>query len=78
MERFFDLLDGRKTYLAAFGIIAYLIWCQSRGIQPSAEIIAAFNALGLIFLRQGVEKSGPIFEPPPVSSIPSNTPPKLP
>ena len=77
MERFFELLDGRKTYLAAFGTIAYLIWCQARGITPSAEIIAAFNAFGLIFLRSGVEKSGPIFEPVPPSSIPSSTP-KLP
>jgi hypothetical protein len=51
-------IEGKKTYFIA-GVILVTGILEWKGIKVPEFVWAAIAALGLTFLRAGVEKSGP-------------------
>jgi hypothetical protein len=57
------MLDGYKTYLAAFAAFLtalglFLSKYLNEGVIDPTALITAFIALALLFLRQGIKKEG--------------------
>lgn len=69
MQKIIDFLSGKKTYLAAAVAILHGLSCLV-GLQTGAPCVdhgtaisEILTALMVIFLRQGVSKSGPTSPP---------------
>ena len=58
MDKFMIWLTGKKTYITALAILVCGV-LQSQGIAVPEYVWTALAALGLGFLRMGVDKSGP-------------------
>ena len=58
MDPIMTWIDGKKTYLTAGAILVCGI-LASYDIAVPEYVWGALAALGLAFLRQGVEKNGP-------------------
>lgn len=62
MDAVMQWLDGKKTYITALVIIVCGV-LDSQGVKVPEYVWAALAALGLSFLRAGVDKSGPVGPP---------------
>jgi hypothetical protein len=52
-------LDGRKTYIVAAGLVAYVIGGDAGWWPVNESILALFGAAGLGSLRSALKKSPP-------------------
>ena len=55
----FSLLDGSKTYIVGAAMIVYGLYLYSQDQTEQANKLI-MECFGLIFLRSGVKKSGPV------------------
>ena len=55
----FSLLDGSKTYIVGAAMIVYGLYLYSQDQTEQANKLI-MEGFGLIFLRSGVKKSGPV------------------
>ena len=81
MNSLLSFLDGKKTYLISLAALALLFGTWQGWWKMPTEFYEGLAALGLMFLRSGVAKSGPAAppaadgsQPVKVNTIPPCTP----